>query len=319
MEASVNAGSEIAKLVPGAITFTNSEYITLRNNTFRHLGSTGLLFDKGCHKNLICNNIFTDISGSGICIGNNEQNASLSTENSITNNLIENIANEYMGSIGIFVMAAQNTTIEYNELRNFPYSGISVGWGWGKIEGFNTLANKITHNKIDCTLQSMNDTGAIYMLGKQGKCDMITTTLQTEMHDNYIINFNRRYGAIYFDQGSSFINSHDNVVENNVGGSANWSVISDSLTYGIKLYNNYYSPGYMTIPVQNNVCSETIVGSHIVQNNTAISSSNTAIVTSIKNAAGRIASTNCNPIAFSVTPLQPTVTKNSTPSKTKKL
>lgn len=80
----------------------------------------------------------------------------------------------------------------------------------------------------------MNDTGAIYILGGQGSCD--TRTL---INNNYIMNFNRRYGAVYFDQGSSYINAFNNVVENNSNGSANWCVISSSDTHGINVYNNF--------------------------------------------------------------------------------
>lgn len=126
----------MARLVPSPISFKNSSYVIFKDNTFKHIGSIGLRFSEGCNNNKICNNYFKDISASGICIGNDSQNPSLSNNNLITNNLIENIANEYMGSIGIFIMAKKSTTIANNEIKNFPYSGISLGWGWS--EGYNS-------------------------------------------------------------------------------------------------------------------------------------------------------------------------------------
>lgn len=246
--------------IPGAISLKFAHEIHFINNTFSNLGSTGLELFEGSSHNIICNNIFSDISGSGISIGaykqatnENFNNPNFSDllkipdENEVTNNLIENIANDYLSSVGIFVSFARNTTIKNNEIKNFPYTGISVGWGWNNLISY-VGVNEISYNKIDCSSQIIQDGGAIYTLSNQA--DFVNTSLRTEIHDNYIFNHKTYMGAIYLDKGSSNINVYNNIIDANLPNldvckeSVGWIYLQYCGLINLNIENNYHKNIY---------------------------------------------------------------------------
>ncbi|MBL7867906.1 MAG: right-handed parallel beta-helix repeat-containing protein [Flavobacterium lindanitolerans] len=294
-----NTAAPQGKIISAAVKFYGSNNITFKNNTFEHIGSIGLQFLQNCTNNLICNNTFKDICASAISIGNPEHLGAES--NIIKNNLIDSIATEYKGSIGIFVALAKKTQITNNEIRNFPYSGISVGYNWTSDPTKNLDKNIISYNKIDCSnqSQSMNDTGAIYTLGMQGTD---ATGERTIISNNYIINYRKRYGAIYLDQGSTNIEIENNVIELEntspfTDNYVNWIIPTYYDAHNIYGNNNYFSsqypfnplnpppfdPNYPSLPSSNIYISTTT--------NTVISSANASSVTAIKNASGIQSST----------------------------
>src|SRR6185437_14929110 len=122
---------------PAAVSVTFANSITFKRNTFEKIGSAGLNFETGSQDNLVIGNVFRDISSSAIQLGHiNASHPSDSREilkrNTISNNFITEIGREYYDGVGIFAAYTENTTIEHNELTRLPYSGISVGWGWGR-------------------------------------------------------------------------------------------------------------------------------------------------------------------------------------------
>jgi len=233
-------------IISSAIIFQdNCNKITFTNNIFENLGAIGLQFLKNCNNNNICTNVFKNICASAISIGFPESNTGMN--NLISNNLIDNIATEYSGSVGIFVSTAKNTKILNNEISNFPYSGISIGWGWSST--FDTGTNIISNNKIDCSFQFMSDTAAIYTLGKQG-----TNSTKTQINNNYIINFHRRFGAIYLDQGSTNFEIYKNIIEADTSYTTfdtyiNWINITGYDASNIEYYDNYFSSQYLSVPI----------------------------------------------------------------------
>lgn len=216
-------------VLPASLSFVRCDKIVFQNNVFKHIGSTGLAMGISSTNAIICNNQFMDISGSGVHVGDltNVNNPCLSvnlnpdyyeehctadysgllvSNNQINNNYYNNVANEYLGCIPILVSFARNTTIKYNTITGFPYSGISVGWGWNyKIDNG---VNEIAYNKIDCTSQTLADAGGIYTLSSLG-----TNTNRSSIHHNYILNQQVNMGAIYLDQGSSNVNVYDNLID----------------------------------------------------------------------------------------------------------
>ncbi|MBN9283918.1 MULTISPECIES: hypothetical protein [unclassified Flavobacterium] len=267
--------------IPGAIAFIYSKNIYFIKNSISHIGSTGLSFLVGSSNNVICNNRVEDISGSGIylgdylnwpdpcknpdldpayyaanCIGVNH-NSDLLENNQITNNLVSNVANEYYSCSGINVSFARQTIVNQNTVTNFPYTGISFGWGSNRYidHGIN---NKIINNKVDCYAQFMGDGGGIYTLSNLGN-----STNRAEISHNYILNQTSYLGAIYLDQASSNIDIHDNVIDiqpsviipetkqciDNIVRAINCPTSTSALaiiyrSYNVSIYNNYYNNRY---------------------------------------------------------------------------
>ena len=191
--------------MPGNVSFQDATGITFTGNTFEHLGAVALDFSGGAQNNRIANNIFRDVSGSAVQIGGVSpsdarplSDAGVVRNNQVVGNFIKNIGAEFYDTAGINVGFAQNTRIENNFISDVPWSGISLGWGWGLMDqwisptqpgvnlgsfpglnganpgmwGFNTTptimsGNQIVGNTITRFLQKSWDGGAIYTTGSQ--------------------------------------------------------------------------------------------------------------------------------------------------------
>lgn len=62
----------------------------------------------------------------------------------------------------------------HNEIFELPYSGVSIGWGWGRTMEITwpampwDAANDVSYNDIHDVMQMLGDGGSIYTLGPQG-------------------------------------------------------------------------------------------------------------------------------------------------------
>jgi len=219
--------------MPGAVVATRASNIELVNNRIAECGAGGIiLFGQGNDNWLIQGNNITDISGSGIVIGNylhdymNDGNAmgddlkpdfmhtmspdkeALCLNDKILNNYIHRIGVEYWGSIGIFSPYHDNLEIAYNEIVDVPYSGVAFGFFDGENTGH---ILKVHHNKIHYILRKVSDGGAYYTFLYKG---------HAELNNNYMYDGldGAAIGAwIYLDNESSNASVHDNVV-----GGCNW-------------------------------------------------------------------------------------------------
>lgn len=195
---------------PSAVEFHAAENIRLERNTFIHLGGAGLNFDYGSRHNVIIGNVFRDISSSGIQIGDVSAEASNPadsrervTHNTIQSNYVTDVAAEYYDAVGIFGGYTSYSTISHNEVANLPYTGISLGWGWGT----NSYAehNEIMYNRIHHVMGMLNDGGGIYTLSAQP---------ESTISWNYISDISRSQAhGIYPDEASAYFDITDNVVE----------------------------------------------------------------------------------------------------------
>jgi hypothetical protein len=212
---------------PANIICHTGRNIRFENCMFTRLGGAGIDIEAGSQDNQIVGCQFRDIAGSGIQIGDvlredhhPKDVRSINRNNQVLKSLIERCAADYMGSVGIFVGYTEGTVLEENEIRDLPYSGISMGWGWGEEDAgggsenyyqpfkYDTPTpaknNRIEYNHVHHVMQKMDDGGSIYMLGNQPG----TVIRGNRVHDN-----GGRPGGIYLDEGSGFIEVSGNGVE----------------------------------------------------------------------------------------------------------
>ena len=213
---------------PGAIVLRHAVGCRFEDCTFTKLGGAGLDIESGCINNLIASCRFEDISGTAIQIGDvtaedhHPSDARMSIRNThVLANAISRCGVEFEGSVGIFVGYAIGTVLAHNEISHLPYSGISMGWGWGEEDAGGgayeeipyrfakpTPAgnNRILYNHIHHVMLRRDDGGAIYTLGNQPG---------SVIRANYIHDCGPgRPGGIYLDEGSGFIEITENVVHN---------------------------------------------------------------------------------------------------------
>lgn len=164
----------------------------------------------------------------------------------IENNYIERVNLDFPNSTGLFVMHGNNIEVNHNYIKNVPYSGISLGWGWNKgrqvtydengnyvLSASGGSSNGLIHagfNRIEKAGQQANDGGGIYTLGgfQSG----------SSIHDNYIYNMGIGYRAYYLDNGTSRIDVYNNVAED-VYAFTSASYDGAGKSEEINLYNNF--------------------------------------------------------------------------------
>jgi hypothetical protein len=210
---------------PANVVCRHARGVFFERCAFTRLGGAGLDIERGSRDCGVVGCRFWDISGSAIQIGDVLKNDHHSDDerlvvrdNAVRNCLIRDCCVEYKGGVGVFVGYTQRTTLAHNEICDLPYSGISVGWGWGEedagggaytVQGpFYTQPttcreNRITNNHIHHVMRELNDGGGIYTLGNQPG---------TIIAGNHVHNNRGTPGGIYLDEGSGFIEISGNLV-----------------------------------------------------------------------------------------------------------
>ncbi|MDD5674667.1 MAG: right-handed parallel beta-helix repeat-containing protein [Chitinivibrionales bacterium] len=202
---SIDNSSQAASHQKAAIMATNIQNCSFKNCEIAHAGEFGIWLGDGCTYDLIQNCNIHDLGAGGIKIGT--ENTALDGHNTIDNNYVHDGGYIFGGATGITIFKNSYNTISHNEVCNFYYTGISVGWNWGY--GTSTAHDNIVeYNSIHDVLKGMlNDGGAIYTLGESPG----TIIRHNLIHD--VNSYANGWGyGIYGDEGSSSILIENNVV-----------------------------------------------------------------------------------------------------------
>ena len=183
--------------------------ITFRGCVFACLGSTALAMPNAVSDCVIDGNVFKDVSGIAISVGSGKQDNKIPahmdrpTRIDITNNVIRRVGAEFRSAPAVIVYYVSYTRIMHNDIAEVPYTGISLGWGWGQDVKACTN-NVIAYNKIRDVASPTHDGAHIYILGPN---------YNTYINDNWCIDSGDMRGGIYPDEGAGYLNIFHNVVE----------------------------------------------------------------------------------------------------------
>jgi parallel beta helix pectate lyase-like protein/IPT/TIG domain-containing protein len=208
---------------PANVVLTNTRNVEVTGNTFTHLGGAGLDIYrgptadaiKGAQGDLVKGNEFTDIAASAIQLGSTDDvDSGDISDNTITDNYIHDVANQYLGGVGIWLGYSRDTTVSHNQLDDLPYTGISIGWGGWHTDLANQTSdqnmnshNAITDNIIYNYMTTLGDGGAVYTNGPQatGWGD------ELELTGNIAYLGNNTDFTFYTDTGSDYVDIEDNL------------------------------------------------------------------------------------------------------------
>jgi hypothetical protein len=257
--------------VPAAVQVSAAGNVTFSGDSFTHLGEVGLGIGQdsdavasgvglGASGVTADHNTFTDDSGGGIVVGGVQTNAhhpadpAMTDQNiTLTNNLINGVAEDYRDMAGILSTYVTHADIEHNEVENLAYDGIDVGWGWGMNDagGSQDYANRgtynyqpryttpttlkntiVSYNKVHGTKKVFHDGGSIYNLSANpgGVID-----------NNYIYD-NQQTVGLYLDEGSRYLTLSNNVVQD-TGVWAFTNANANNNTNDSTFENNWYNSG----------------------------------------------------------------------------
>lgn len=183
--------------------------IELRDSEVRNIGWYGVWFRQGCAGNVVDHCELRDLGAGGVRIGEQGRRTGVEATggNTVSNCLIHDGSTDYYGAIPVWIGQASDSRVIHNEICDFNYTGISVGWSWGFAET-SCHRNEIAWNHLHHLGRGgLYDMAAIYTLG---------LSPGTTIHHNlihHIWGFVEGYGAggIYPDEGSSGL-----LIENNL-------------------------------------------------------------------------------------------------------
>ena len=200
---------QAAANLSAAVEVNYASHIDFRKCSFQHLGQFALSMDKGVTNSRVFHCFFYDLGAGAIKLGarkRGEQHLSrVSKFNVIENNILQGGGRNLPCAAAIWVGNSSNNIIKHNDIADFWYTGISVGWTWGYGPN-NTHDNEVAHNHIHhLGWSAMSDMAGIYTLG---------VSPGTRIHHNVIhdISCYRLGFGIYADEGSSNIVVAKNLV-----------------------------------------------------------------------------------------------------------
>jgi hypothetical protein len=211
-----------------AVQFELTEGCTLNDGRIAHTGASGLWLGRQCHGNLISGTLVTDTGGNGIMIGEGQTRQvgdepwwqaspeQAAIDNRVANCVVEGCGRELFGAVGIWVGLAAGTTVAHNEVRNHPYTGVSIGWMWwnprSRPEPRKTPCERtqVLDNHIHHTMLTLSDGGCIYSLGNQPN-SVIRGNL---IHDIPANEGRAESNGMFLDQGTGSFTIEENLIYN---------------------------------------------------------------------------------------------------------
>jgi hypothetical protein len=243
-------------IVPAAVTVSRGSSITFADDSFTHLGATAVDFADGTQDSTVTASVITDTAGGGVSVGEVDDyfqdDASLmTTGDTISDNVISYVGQNYSDTVGVWVGYTRDLTITHNDIGHTPYSGMSIGWGWGyaspcamqAAQGLSSCehgtnyagGNIVTDNYIHDVMNTLYDGGPIYTNGGQGSGGDYSI-----LAGNYVSIGNHDDNMLYQDEGSSYWHTYDNVVNFAAGGSwiGMWTPTINNIVIGPGNYSS---------------------------------------------------------------------------------
>jgi len=225
LEVKPSPAAQAASALGGAVSVSHAQRVTFEQCTIEHVGTHAFECGKGTQEVHLERSVLQDIGGGGVKLWSECERASIS------DNEIRSGGRFFHNACGVLIGRSSGNWIRHNNIHDFDYSGISVGWNWGP--GPNCYGNTIEWNHIYNIGNGMqSDLAGVYFLGVQNG----TRLRFNKIHDVSCL----VYGAwgFYGDGWASGILIESNLVYRTTTGSFHTNV-----GLNLELYNNIFALG----------------------------------------------------------------------------
>ncbi|WP_147915600.1 right-handed parallel beta-helix repeat-containing protein [Ruania zhangjianzhongii] len=203
-------GTEVqaASQVPAAVQLRYAHGCVFLDCALEHIGGYGIELGDGTRGALISGSSFTDLGAGAVRAGGSADPASpgFVSHNEISDCTIRSGGRVYPGCVAILLQHAAHHIVAYNEVADFYYSAVSIGWVWDYHPSA-SVGNLVEGNHLHHLGQGeLNDMGGVYLLGIAPG----TIVRGNHIHDVRC----RNYGGwgIYLDEASSHVVIEQNTV-----------------------------------------------------------------------------------------------------------